>query len=195
MTDNDGVTVWLTGLPSAGKSTIARRVAHLLTEQGRRVEVLDGDELRANLCADLGFSRADRNANVRRIGYLAQLLARHGVIVLVPVIAPYADARAKVRAQHRSAGTAYLEAYVSTPLDECQRRDVKGLYAKRRAGQISGLTGVDDPYEIPRHPDIRIITTTAGRSVDDSAAVALAALAAHGFLGGDLRSAATGTDG
>ncbi|MEU8541951.1 adenylyl-sulfate kinase [Streptomyces sp. NPDC048717] len=151
-----GATVWLTGLPSAGKSTIARTAAAELRAAGRRVHILDGDEVRARLTADLGFSREDRNANVQRIGFVAELLASHGVTVLVPVIAPYADARATVRARHEAAGTAYLEVHVATPVEVCSVRDVKGLYARQAAGEISGLTGVDDPYEPPAAPELRI---------------------------------------
>ncbi|MEU7019326.1 adenylyl-sulfate kinase [Streptomyces sp. NPDC046203] len=151
-----GATVWLTGLPSAGKSTIARTAAAELRAAGRRVHILDGDEVRARLTADLGFSREDRNTNVQRIGFVAELLASHGVTVLVPVIAPYTDARATVRARHEAAGTAYLEVHVATPVEVCSVRDVKGLYARQAAGEISGLTGVDDPYEPPAAPELRI---------------------------------------
>ncbi|NUT50848.1 MAG: adenylyl-sulfate kinase [Saccharothrix sp.] len=170
-----GVTVWLTGLPSAGKTTIARRCAEALYSAGRRVQVLDGDDLRATLCADLGFSRADRDANVRRTGFVAQLLARHGVVVLVAVIAPYRESRAAVRAHHERCGTRYLEVHVDTPLDVCARRDVKGLYARQRAGTLRGLTGVDDPYETPVHPDLVVSTD---RPVGVAAASVLAAI--HG---------------
>ncbi|MEV4603138.1 adenylyl-sulfate kinase [Amycolatopsis sp. NPDC049253] len=163
-----GSTVWLTGLPSAGKSTIARGVAERLRAEGRRVEVLDGDEIRRNLTADLGFSRADRERNVARIGFVAQLLARHGVTVLVPVIAPYADSRAHVRALHDEAGVRFVEVHVATPVAVCAERDVKGLYARQRAGELSGLTGVDDPYEEPVTPDLRLAThtQTTAQSVD-----------------------------
>jgi adenylylsulfate kinase len=174
-----GVTVWLTGLPSAGKTTIARAVSRQLEAAGRRVEVLDGDELRSHLTADLGFSKRDRATNVARIGYVARLLARNGVVVLVPVIAPYAEARDLVRAEHDADGTAYVEVHVSTALDICADRDVKGLYAKQKAGEVSGLTGVDDPYEIPVAPDLRL--DTAGRSVDDSAAAVHQALTERGL--------------
>ncbi|MGW4891639.1 adenylyl-sulfate kinase [Kitasatospora sp. NPDC004240] len=153
-----GGTVWLTGLPSAGKSTLARALAERLRAGGRRVEILDGDEIRANLTAGLGFTRADRTENVRRIGWIAELLARNGVTVLVPVIAPYRDARAAVRAQHMAGGTRYVEVHVATAVETCAERDVKGLYAKQAAGEISGLTGVDDPYEAPEHPELRIDT-------------------------------------
>ena len=174
-----GATVWLTGLPSAGKSTIARALASTLRADGHHVELLDGDELRTHLTADLGFSREDRDTNVRRVGFVAGLLARNGVIALVPVIAPYAAARAAVRADHDVDGTAFVEVHVATPLELCAERDVKGLYAKQRAGEIRGLTGVDDPYEIPANPELRL--DTEGVSVDQSAARVRAALAARGI--------------
>jgi len=167
-------TVWLTGLPSAGKSTIAGAVAEQLRDQGRPVEVLDGDEVRAYLSRGLGFSRADRSENVRRIGWIAQLLARNGVTVLVPVIAPYAGDRRAVRELHATAGTPFLEVHVATPTGTCAVRDVKGLYAKQAAGEISGLTGVDDPYEEPVNPDLRIDAHL--QSSAESAAALLAEL-------------------
>jgi adenylylsulfate kinase len=154
-----GVTVWLTGLSGAGKTTIADAVAAALCSVGREVEVLDGDEVRRGLSAGLGFSRDDRDTHVRRVGFVAELLARHGVVVLVPVIAPYAATRDEVRAQHDAHGTGYLEVHVSTPLNECVRRDVKGLYAKAAAGELAGMTGIDDPYEEPDKPDLRLDTT------------------------------------
>jgi adenylylsulfate kinase len=174
-----GATVWLTGLPSAGKSTIALALAQRLRGEGHHVELLDGDELRAHLTADLGFTRQDRDTNVQRVGFVARLLARNGVIVLVPVIAPYADARALVRSEHDADGTAFVEVHVATPLELCAERDVKGLYAKQRAGQLSGLTGVDDPYEIPSSPELRL--DTQGQTADESAARVHAALAARGI--------------
>jgi adenylylsulfate kinase len=163
-----GATVWLTGLPSAGKTTIALALADRLRAAGHRVQVLDGDEIRTYLTADLGFSKEDRDTNVRRIGYVAELLARNGVIALVPVIAPYAASRAAVRGRHAVTGTPYLEVHVATPVEVCADRDVKGLYARQRAGQISGLTGVDDPYEPPIEPDLRIPTheQSVAESVD-----------------------------
>ena len=163
-----GATVWLTGLPSAGKSTLARTLAERLRAEGHEVEVLDGDEIRRFLSAGLGFTREDRHTNVQRIGLVAGLLASHGVKTLVPVIAPYADSRAAVRARHAACGTPFLEIYVATPVTLCSQRDVKGLYAKQAAGEISGLTGVDDPYEVPESPELRI--QTQSRSVADSAA-------------------------
>lgn len=167
-TGTPGVTVWLTGLPSAGKTTLARELAPRLEAAGRRVEVLDGDEIREFLSAGLGFSREDRHRNVQRIGFVAELLASHGVTVLVPVIAPYADSREAVRKRHQAEDTAYLEVHVATPVEVCSVRDVKGLYAKQAAGEISGLTGVDDPYEAPADPDLRIAAHE--QSVEESAA-------------------------
>jgi adenylylsulfate kinase len=174
-----GATMWLTGLPSSGKTTIARAVAAELRADGHRVEVLDGDEFRAKLSHGLGFSREDRNINVYRVGWVAQLLARNGVKVLVPVIAPYADARTAIREQHLSAGTPYREVHIATPVEVCASRDVKGLYAKQRNGDISGLTGVDDPYEVPAHPDLRL--HTQHESADESAARVLAEMRVWGL--------------
>lgn len=175
-----GATLWLTGLPSAGKSTLARALAASLRDGGRPVELLDGDEVRRNLTAGLGFSRADRDTNVSRIGWVAELLARNGVLVLVPVIAPYAGTRAAVRAAHTANRTAYLEVHVATPLDVCATRDVKGLYAAQRNGRVSGLTGVDDPYEPPSSPDLRL--DTAALSLDESVTALRDLLETKGLL-------------
>ncbi|SCK42931.1 adenylyl-sulfate kinase [Streptomyces sp. WMMB 322] len=175
-----GATVWLTGLPSAGKTTIATALAEQLAANGRRVEVLDGDEIRTFLSAGLGFSREDRDLNVQRIGFVAELLASHGVTVLVPVIAPYADSREAVRKRHQAAGTGYLEVHVATPVEVCSQRDVKGLYARQASGEISGLTGVDDPYEAPEEPDLRIEAHRQG--VEESAAALRALLSERGLL-------------
>ncbi|MFD8613755.1 adenylyl-sulfate kinase [Streptomyces sp. NPDC059631] len=169
-----GATVWLTGLPSSGKTTIARAVAGHLRGAGRRVEVLDGDELRETLSSGLGFSRADRHTNVQRIGLVAEVLARNGVLVLVPAIAPYADSRQAVRRRHQASHTPYLEVHVATPSSTCSRRDVKGLYARQAAGELSGLTGVDDPYEVPEAPDLRIPAHV--QSVAESASALLSLL-------------------
>jgi adenylylsulfate kinase len=153
-----GGTLWFTGLPSAGKSTIAHALADRLAADGVRVEVLDGDAVRPHLSAGLGYTRADRDINVTRIGWVARLLASHGVIVLVPVIAPYAAARAAVRADHADAGVPFGEIFVATSLEVAESRDVKGLYAKARAGEIAGMTGVDDPYEQPTTAELTIDT-------------------------------------
>jgi adenylylsulfate kinase len=153
-----GATLWFTGLPSAGKSTIAHALARRLADEGRRVQVLDGDDVRPHLSAGLGYNRSDRDINVRRIGWVARLLASHGVAVLVPVIAPYADARQSVRDDHVAAGVPFAEIYVSTPLHVAEARDVKGLYAKARRGEIAAMTGVDDPYEEPRTAELVLDT-------------------------------------
>ncbi|MCZ2525447.1 adenylyl-sulfate kinase [Streptomyces sp. HB2AG] len=178
-TTDQGATIWLTGLPSAGKTTIARALADRLRGEGHRTEVLDGDEIRTFLSAGLGFSREDRHTNVRRIGFVAELLASNGVKVLVPVIAPYADSREAVRKHHEAEGTPYLEVHVATPLGVCSDRDVKGLYARQAAGEISGLTGVDDPYEVPEAPDGRIATQDL--TVEESAAALHALLVERGL--------------
>ena len=168
MIREQGATVWLTGLPSAGKTTIASALAERLRAEGHRVEVLDGDEVRAFLSRGLGFTRGDRDTNIQRIGFVAELLASNGVKVLAPVIAPYAESRAAVAARHAAKHTNYLEVHVATPVEVCSVRDVKGLYAKQAAGEISGLTGVDDPYEAPASPDLRIEahTQTVAESAD-----------------------------
>lgn len=175
-----GATLWFTGLSGAGKSTIATALARLLAARGRAVEILDGDELRENLSPRLGFSREDRDAHVTRVGYLARTLAKHGVLAIVPVIAPYAQTRDAVRAAHAAAGQTYLEVYVSTSVEECSRRDVKGLYARRAAGEIAHLTGVDDPYEAPTDPDLRIDTTGSELAADVETVLTL--LDAKGLL-------------
>jgi adenylylsulfate kinase len=158
-----GAVVWLTGLPSSGKSTIAAALAARLATDGQPVEVLDGDVVRAELCADLGYSRADRNENVKRIGYVAALLAGHGVVAVCPVVSPYRSARDAVRER---VGDAFVEVWVSTPVEVCAERDVKGLYARQRAGAVTGLTGVDDPYEPPVAPEVVIPAHEIG--VDDA---------------------------
>ncbi|RSS61709.1 adenylyl-sulfate kinase [Streptomyces sp. WAC07061] len=174
-----GATVWLTGLPSAGKTTIAYALAERLRAEGHRVEVLDGDEIREFLSAGLGFSREDRHTNVQRIGFVAELLASNGVKALVPVIAPFADSREAVAKRHAAASTNYLEVHVATPVEVCSERDVKGLYAKQAAGEISGLTGVDDPYEAPQNPDLRIESHT--QTVQESASALHALLTERGL--------------
>lgn len=171
-----GATLWFTGLPSAGKSTVAHALADRLRADRVDVEVLDGDEVRPHLSAGLGFSRADRDVNVRRIGWVARLLASHGTVVLVPVIAPYAEARQAVRADHEAQGVPYAEIYVSTSLEVAEQRDVKGLYARARRGEITGMTGVDDPYEEPATAELELDTDAL--DLGSSAARAYALLGA-----------------
>lgn len=172
-TASDGATLWFTGLPSAGKSTIAHALADRLTADGVPVQVLDGDAVRPHLSAGLGYTRADRDINVTRIGWVARLLASHGVVVLVPVIAPYADARTAVRTDHADHGVPFGEVFVATSLEVAEGRDVKGLYAKARAGEISGMTGVDDPYEHPTTAELTVDTAVVPleQSVDQAYAL------------------------
>ena len=149
-----GCTVWLTGLSGSGKSTVAFAVERELVATGRPAYVLDGDNLRHGLNAGLGFSAADRAENVRRVGEVALLLADAGVVALAPLVSPYRADRDRVRERHRLAGVPFVEVHVATSLVECERRDPKGLYARARAGEISGLTGIDDPWEPPLHPEL-----------------------------------------
>ena len=175
-----GATVWFTGLPSAGKTTLATALAARLRSAGRAVEILDGDAVRPVLSPELGYSRADRDANVARIGWVAALLARHGVLVLASVVSPFADARDGVRGRHQADNTPFLEIHVATPVEVCAGRDVKGLYAQQRSGALDGLTGIDGEYEPPVDPALRVDTT--GRSVADSVDELMALLAKEGML-------------
>jgi adenylylsulfate kinase len=149
---SEGFTLWFTGLSGAGKSTLAELVAAELRKRGRRVEILDGDEVRTNLSKGLGFSKEDRDTNIRRIGYVCKLLARNGVIAISAAISPYREIRDEVRAQHER----FFEAYIRCPLDTLVERDVKGLYKKAIKGEIANFTGVSDPYEEPLKPEIVI---------------------------------------
>lgn len=158
-----GLTVWLTGLPSSGKTTLAHGIGERLRAAGRPVEVLDGDVVRTRLAPDLGFSRRDRAENVRRVGYVAHLLSRNGVSVVCALVSPYRDDRREVRALHDGR---FLEVHVAAPLDVCAARDVKGLYARQRSGELRGLTGVDDPYEAPEAPEV--VVPTHLQTVDQS---------------------------
>lgn len=153
-----GATLWFTGLSGSGKSTVAEHLLARLEERAVRALVLDGDDLREGLNADLGFSAVDRSENVRRVGEVALLFARSGHVVLVPVISPYAADRERVRRRHEDGAVPFLEIHVATPLEICEARDPKGLYKKARAGAIDQFTGVSDPYEIPVAPDIRLET-------------------------------------
>ncbi len=166
-----GATVWLTGLPSSGKTTLAYALEKKFIEAGQRVEVLDGDVIRQSLTADLGLSPEDRRTNVTRIGFVAELLSRNGVVVICPVIAPYRDARDGVRERHDGR---FIEVHISTPVELCAERDVKGLYALQRDGKLTGLTGVDDPYEAPLNPDITL--DTSDMTLDESVEVLWQAL-------------------
>ena len=170
-----GATVWFTGLSGSGKSTVAAVVERLLVGSGRPAYVLDGDNLRHGLNADLGFSDEDRAENVRRLGQVAALLADAGLVALVPAISPFRTARAAARAAHEQAGLAFVEVHLATPLDECERRDPTGLYARSRAGQLDGLTGVDSPYEAPEAPELAL--TPADGDPEAQAVLVLAALA------------------
>ncbi len=152
--ETTGATIWMTGLSGSGKSTIATAAEHSLVSGGHSAYMLDGDNLRHGLNADLGFSEEDRAENVRRVGEVAKVLAEAGTIAIVSLVSPYAAERDKVRAQHQEAGIPFFEVFVDTPLEECERRDPKGLYAKARAGEITNLTGVGSPYEAPASPEL-----------------------------------------
>ncbi|NLD77404.1 MAG: adenylyl-sulfate kinase [Acidimicrobiales bacterium] len=149
-----GATVWLTGLSGSGKSTVAVALERRMILAGRPAFRLDGDNLRHGLNSDLGFSPADRDENVRRAGEVACILAEAGVVAIVPLISPYREARDRARAVHDKAGVPFLEVFVDTPIELCEERDPKGLYAKARAGEIRGFTGIDDPYEPPLDPEL-----------------------------------------
>jgi adenylyl-sulfate kinase len=168
-----GTTVWFTGLPASGKSTIAAGIEAQLLNQGRSAYVLDGDNLRHGLNGDLGFSAEDRTENVRRTAEVSALLADAGVVVLVALVSPYRADRAAARAAHDRRGLPFLEVHVATTLAECEARDPKGLYARARAGELRGLTGVDDPYEPPDAPDLVIGGT---EPIEDAVARVLDAL-------------------
>lgn len=149
-----GATVWFTGLSGSGKSTVASALTALLTSRGVLTYTLDGDNLRHGLNGDLGFSADDRNENVRRVGEVARLFADAGVVTLVPLISPYRAGRAHARTLHEAAGLPFIEVFVDTPIELCEQRDPKGLYAEARAGRITGFTGIDDPYEPPLHAEL-----------------------------------------
>jgi bifunctional enzyme CysN/CysC len=167
-----GGVVWLTGLSGAGKSTVARAVETRLLDAGRLAYVLDGDNLRHGLNADLGFAAADRDENVRRVAEVARLFADAGLVALVPVISPYRHARDRARRAHVMAGLPFVEVFVDTPIEICEARDPKGLYRKARAGEITGFTGIDAPYEPPVDPEL-VLRPDAG----DAAALAAQVLA------------------
>ena len=169
-----GATVWFTGLSGSGKSTVAALCEQRLLEVGRPAYLLDGDNLRHGLNADLGFSAEDRSENIRRVGEVARLFADAGIVALVPVISPYRADRAQARAAHDAVQLPFVEVFVDTPIEVCEARDPKGLYAKARAGELKGFTGVDDPYETPLSPELRL--TPADGAPEDQASRVLALL-------------------
>ena len=154
-----GVTLWFTGLSGSGKSTVAVELEKRLVAMGRASYRLDGDNIRHGLCADLGFSAEDRAENIRRVGEVARLFADAGVICLCSFVSPYRADRARVRAMHEAANVPFMEVFVDTPIEVCEQRDPKGLYKKARAGEITGFTGIDDPYEAPEAPELTLDTT------------------------------------
>lgn len=159
VTGGPGATLWLTGLSGSGKSTIALLAEKILIERGRSAYTLDGDNIRHGLNSDLGFSAVERSENVRRVGEVARLMADAGLVVIAPLISPYQRDRDAVRRAHNVAGIPFCEIHVSTPMAVCEQRDSKGLYAKARAGEIRGFTGIDDPYEAPGAPDLQLDAT------------------------------------
>jgi adenylyl-sulfate kinase len=173
-----GGTVWFTGLPASGKSTVAGLVEMGLLERGLPAYRIDGDNLRHGLCGDLGFRAEDRAENVRRAAHVAALFADAGEIALVSLVSPYSADRALARRIHDDARLDFLEVYVNTPLEECERRDPKGMYAKARAGQIPRFTGISDPYEPPAAPDLEL--HCAGEAAAAAAGKVLDVLAARG---------------
>lgn len=171
-----GFTLWFTGLPCSGKSALADRVAEVLRQRGLKVERLDGDVVRQSLTRDLGFSREDRNENIRRVTFVAKLLTRNGVAVLVSFISPYRDIRAQAR---REIGS-FLEVYTKCPLDVCMQRDTKGMYKKALAGEIKEFTGISDPYEEPLSPEI--LLETDRETLEESARKVISRLEEWGYL-------------
>lgn len=165
MTDK-GFVLWFTGLSGSGKSTLADAVGEFLTERGHQVETLDGDVVRTNLSAGLGFGKEDRDTNVLRIGFVANLLARNGVTVITAAISPYRAIREQTRALIEGDGSTFVEIHAAATVEQCERRDVKGLYAKARAGELKGFTGIDDPYEPPLKAEV--VCQTGTESMEDS---------------------------
>jgi adenylylsulfate kinase len=175
-----GCTIWLTGLPSSGKSTIAFSLEHALVSQGRLAYVLDGDNIRHGLNKNLGFSAADRTENIRRIGEVAKLFADAGVITLTSFVSPYRADRDIVRQLHDAGKLQFIEVFIDTPVEECEKRDPKGLYKKARAGEIPNFTGVSDPYEPPLKPEVTL--KTAAAKLEDCVAQLATYLQQHGIL-------------
>src|SRR5438067_10029921 len=175
-----GATLWFTGLSGSGKSTIAFTLEHALVQQGRLAYVLDGDNIRHGLNKNLGFSAADREENIRRIGEVAKLFADAGLIVMTSFISPYRKDRDNVRALHKAAGLPFIEIHVATPIGTCESRDPKGLYKKARAGELKNFTGIDDPYEPPTNAEVTLDATNT--SPQDAAVQVLTVLRDKGLL-------------
>lgn len=171
-----GVTVWFTGLSGAGKTTICRAVEKELRSRNYKLEVLDGDVVRQNLTKGLGFSKEDRDENIRRIGFVSHVLTRNGVVVLVSAISPYRDIRNEVRERIGD----FVEVFVNAPVEVCESRDVKGLYKRARAGEIKQFTGIDDPYEAPLNPDVECRTDQ--ETEEESVGKVIAKLEEAGFI-------------
>ena len=171
-----GFILWFTGLSGSGKTTISKALEPELRARGCKVEILDGDVVRTNLSKGLGFSKEDRDTNIRRIGFVANLLSRNGVVAITAAISPYRVIRDEVRAMEPN----FVEIYVKAALEVCESRDVKGLYAKARAGEIKGFTGIDDPYEEPINPEI--VCNTALESVSESVTKILSKLEELGYI-------------
>ena len=180
MSDHKGFTLWMTGLSGSGKSTITEVLIDEFEDRGIPLEVLDGDVVRENLSKGLGFSKEDRDINIRRIAFVADLLSRNGVPVITAAISPYRAIRDEARKMHEATGAGFVEVFVATSLDECARRDVNGLYAKAFAGEIKGFTGVDDPYEEPESPEI--VVETEGKTPEESAQVVIEKLEQLGLI-------------
>ncbi|MEG4575840.1 adenylyl-sulfate kinase [Microcoleus sp. N3A4] len=171
-----GFILWFTGLSGSGKTTITKALEPELKARGCKVEILDGDVVRTNLSKGLGFSQEDRDTNIRRIGFVANLLSRNGVVAITAAISPYRSIRDEIRAMEPN----FVEVYVTAPLEVCEGRDVKGLYAKARAGEIKGFTGIDDPYEEPLNPEI--ICDTERENVEESVKKVLSKLEELGYI-------------
>lgn len=172
-----GLTLWFTGLSGSGKSTLATYLTPKLKHLGKKVEILDGDEVRENLSKGLGFSKEDRDTNIRRIGFVANMLARNGVVAITAAISPYRDVRNEIRSK---AQAAFVEVYVHCPIDVLEDRDTKGLYKKAKAGIIKNFTGISDPYEAPEQPEVTV--DTSKESIEESAEKILAYLRKRDLL-------------